>query len=70
MDLNLNRERIGLLRAINEGKVAFSAGGVLLRRVRAGQNQRVERKVRELQEHGLVDDQLQLTDAGRNAVTA
>lgn len=72
-DLNLNRERLGLLGAIRDGKVSLSAGGVLLRQVRAGQKQRVERKVRELQEHGLVGEELvggqpRLTDAGRTAV--
>jgi hypothetical protein len=62
--LNINRERAGLLADLRDGKVYRSLGGCLMRRVRGGQNRRVERKVRELQDAGLVDQSLGLTVAG------
>lgn len=67
--INLNRERLSLLRAIQAGHVQPSAGGRLIRRVRAGQNRIVERAVRELRNAGLVDTvELRLTPAGDKAI--
>ncbi len=54
--LNLNRERLTVLRAIRDGDVYLSPGGFLLRRVpewRGGA--RVGTKVRELAEAGYVE---------------
>lgn len=68
-DLNLNRARIGLLTAIRNGRVYRSDTGLVFQRV--GRSKiRIDARVRELQEHGLVDEDLQLTDAGRTAVSA
>ncbi len=67
--INLNRERLALLRAIQHGRVQRSAGGRLVHRVGAGQNRIVERKVRELREAGLVDRiELRLTAEGDKAI--
>lgn len=68
-ELNLNRERMSLLRAIGDGNVFRNDKGLLMRRfVPAGNKFRVgEPKVRELQAAGLVDEQLRLTDAGKVA---
>jgi hypothetical protein len=75
VSLNLNRERRTLLDAIGHGRVYTSLGGSLMHRMNGRQNKRCERLVRELQEHGLVAEQLvdgkpQLTDAGRTAKEA
>lgn len=72
-DLNLNRERLALLADIGRGKVYTSLGGYLMHRMPSGQNRRCERKVRELQEHGLVDEQFvggkpQLTYTGKASI--
>lgn len=68
-DLNLNRERVTLLADINAGKVYVSLGGKLMRRVRGGQNRRVDAKVRELRAAELVDPELlELTDTGVRAL--
>jgi hypothetical protein len=65
-ELNLNRARLGLLRAIRAGHVYRNDEGMVFRKVDRTKF-RIDAKVRELQEHGLVDEQLQLTDAGAAA---
>ncbi|MEU8264450.1 hypothetical protein AB0C02_27990 [Micromonospora sp. NPDC048999] len=51
----LNRQRVDLLRAVQAGKVYRSMGGCDLREVRRGQNQRVDRRLRELAAAGWVE---------------
>jgi hypothetical protein len=69
--VSLNREKLGLLRAIADGDVYRKADGRIARRVDQGSrlpNLPVARgKIQELQAAGLVDDELKLTDAGREA---
>ncbi len=52
--LMLNRERRALLDDVQAGRVYRSMGGCDLRQVRRGQNQRVDRKLRELVQAGWV----------------
>ena len=52
--LMLNRERRALLHDVQAGRVYRSMGGCDLRQVRRGQNQRVDRKLRELAQAGWV----------------
>ncbi len=71
-ELNLNRARIGLLRAIGAGKVGLTASGRLMQQISRSQKKPVKGAVHELQEHGLVHEQLHdgrpvLTDAGKAA---
>lgn len=65
-ELNLNRARLSLLRAIDAGQVSRNDNGIVFRKI--GQAKyRIDAKVRELQAAGLVDEQLRLTDAGKAA---
>lgn len=69
----INRSRANLLGATDRGHVYRSYGGCDLRQVRRGQNQRVDRRLRELREAGWVElgpdgRTYQLTDAGRGAL--
>jgi hypothetical protein len=57
----LNRDRVRLLRDVQVGLVYRSMGGCDLRMVKAGQNQRVDRRMRELAAVGWVE----LADGGR-----
>jgi hypothetical protein len=71
-ELNLNRARLGLLRAIRDGKVGLTASGRLMQQINRSQKKPVAGAVRELQEHGLVEGQLhgglaRLTGAGKVA---
>lgn len=68
--MTLNRERLALLTDIRDGRVHVSAtSGFLFRRVRGGQNRRVDRTVRELRAAELVHaDLLELTAAGERAL--
>lgn len=71
----LNRERVGLLRDVQSGKVYRSMGGCDLRMVRRGQNERVDRRLRELREVGWVElapdgRTYELTPAGVMALSA
>lgn len=53
--LNINRDRRELLRQLDDGLVYRSMGGCDLLQVRAGQNKRVERRLRELTTAGLAE---------------
>lgn len=71
----LNRQRVALLRDVHAGKVYHSMGGCDLRQVPRGQNERVDRRVRELAEAGWVElgpDErtYKLTAAGELALSA
>lgn len=71
----LNRERVQLLRDVQAGKVYHSMGGCDLRQVRRGQNQRVDRRLRELRQAGWVElaadgRTYELTPAGVMALSA
>ncbi len=72
--INMNRERRGLLVAIDAGRVEVTAGsGNWVRRTN-GFNQRVERKVRELIQAGYVNkpangsSKFTITDAGKRVL--
>jgi hypothetical protein len=69
--LNLNRERRALLTAIGAGRVYRSeTGAVQIKKAGPeGYNRRCDSKVRELQQHGLVTEDLALTHAGRQAAS-
>lgn len=69
-ELNLNRERRKLLAAVGAGHVYRSEDGTRIFRQIGRNKTRIDAKVRQLQEAGLVDDALQLTDAGRTAMNA
>lgn len=62
--LNLNRDRVGLLQAISAGQVFRNPSGQVFRQEGERAKYRVDAKVRELQQAGLVDDELRLTDDG------
>ncbi len=71
----LNRQRVTLLQAVKNGHVYRSAGGCDLREVRRGQNERVDRRLRELREVGWVElapggRTYELTQAGAMALSA
>lgn len=66
IELNLNRARIDLLRACDAGHVYRNDEGMVFRKVGRAKF-RIDAKVRELQEHGLVNEELRLTDAGKAA---
>lgn len=68
-ELNLNRDRLALLRDLRDGRVIPAENGRHLRRVNGRQKISVNmRHLGDLREAGLVDpDGLNLTDAGREA---
>lgn len=71
----LNRERVQLLRDVHAGWVYRTMGGCDLRITKPGQNQRVDRKLRELADAGWVKlapgGQFHtLTEAGEMALRA
>ena len=71
----LNRERVALLSDVHRGWVYRTQSGVDLRLTRPGQNQRVDRKLRELAEAGWVELAKggrfhTLTEAGEQALAA
>ncbi len=72
--ITINRDRRELLTAVSNGRIYRSLGGCDLWAVRAGQNKRVERRLRELLAAGLVEHPVEgsrnylLTDAGTAAL--
>jgi hypothetical protein len=71
--LAVNRDRRQLLTAVGNGRVYRSMGGCDMWAVRRGQNQRVERRLRELVDAGWAElgtdgRTYRLTDAGTAAM--